>query len=82
MDLSIDYTVHVIEVKMWEWEAIKEKWNMEIAKHGPSEDICQLYDQAVSHARELAVVLDELKHGPMKNILIRRLSTLTPSPVK
>lgn len=48
-----DYAIQLLTIKQHEWESIKEKWSIEIARHGPQEDCCKLYNEAVAQIEGL-----------------------------
>lgn len=44
---EILYAKHILEIKMWEWQAIVQKWDMEISKDGPEEYTVKQYNNAI-----------------------------------
>lgn len=49
----MNYAIHILQIKLWEWEGIKEHWDIEINKSGPEDNICKFYNNAVERIKEL-----------------------------
>lgn len=56
----MEYTLHILNIKLWEWEGIADKWNTEIIKHGPEENVCDWHNIAVERVKELKKVIELL----------------------
>lgn len=51
--MKYEYAKHILQIKLWEWEGIKEKWANEMTKDGPSDEAARAHTIANSHITEL-----------------------------
>jgi hypothetical protein len=56
-----DYPTRILEIKLWEWEGIAEKWDQEMTKHGPCQEVAELYNTATDKVKELKSAIAKLK---------------------
>lgn len=56
------YAIEVLELKLWEWKIIKDKWHTEMLKHGPFQEGAVAYEEADKHIKELAIAIEQLKN--------------------
>lgn len=54
------YPIHILIIKLWEWEGIKESSSTSIAKHGPEQHTCEALETAEGHIKELNEALKKL----------------------
>lgn len=57
----MDYPIHILTIKLWEWEGVAEKWDMEIRKNGPDDQTVEYYNIAVERVKELKAAVEKLK---------------------
>jgi hypothetical protein len=55
------YTLHILYIKLWEWEGIKEQAEVIIAKNGPNEHDCSVVETATERIKELTEAIAKLK---------------------
>ena len=56
-----EYTIHILQIKMWEWEAIRERYEMSIERNGPDEEKVARYNNATNTIEELKSAIKKLK---------------------
>lgn len=56
-----DYPIHILELKMWHHNQVKDKWNQEIELHGPDENSVKFYNEAHRQSQELEHAILTLK---------------------
>lgn len=56
----MNYVIHILQIKLWEWEGVKEKLGLEIHKSGPEKTICNSYTFATERIQELKKAIDLL----------------------
>lgn len=49
----MEYTLHILQIKLWEWEGIKEHWDIEINKSAPDDHLVKFYYNADARVAEL-----------------------------
>lgn len=54
------YVIHILQIKLWEWEAVKDRWDIEIYKNGPSEEVCKFYNVAHERVEEIKTAIEQL----------------------
>lgn len=47
------YSAHILQIKLWEWEGVKEKSNMSITVNGPNSFDCENLETAQKRINEL-----------------------------
>lgn len=52
-----NYPVHILTIKLWEWEGVREKANMDITKDGPDEYNTGVYNTASQNISELQAAI-------------------------
>lgn len=58
---GVPYAIHTLKIKMYQWEEIKEKCDMDIMKEGPNGSNTQYYKNAVESIAELKIAIEHLK---------------------
>jgi len=58
------YPIHILRIKLWEWEAVREKASMDIAKGGPDEYNTGTYNTASANITELSNAINILLSPP------------------
>lgn len=58
--MNCQYVQHILQIKMWEWEAVKEKWDMEIQKNGPEEYTVNFHNHAGKMIKEIKQAMAKL----------------------
>lgn len=59
----MNYVIHVLNLKKWEWESAKERMDMAIAKDGPFEEAVNTHNTAVERINELEKAIKILTHA-------------------
>lgn len=61
-DSLIDnYPLHILTIKLWEWEAVKENARLQIARHGPEQTTCEAFEMAEKRIPELKTAIAKLQ---------------------
>jgi hypothetical protein len=55
------YTLHILYIKLWEWEGIKEQAEVSIVKNGPNEHDYSVVETATERIKELTEAIEKLK---------------------
>jgi hypothetical protein len=55
------YVLHILFIKLWEWEGIKEHWETQMMKHGPFQEGAEWCDTATIRIKELKIAIAKLK---------------------
>jgi hypothetical protein len=55
------YALHILFIKLWEWEAVKENANMQIMRHGPEQTMCEAFETAGIRITDLKEAIKTLK---------------------
>jgi len=58
------YTLHILYIKLWEWEGIKEQAEVSIVKNGPNEHDYLVVETATERIKELTEAIEKLKQNP------------------
>lgn len=49
----MDYVIHILNIRKWEWESAKERMSVMIAKEGPFEEACKTFNTAIERIKEI-----------------------------
>lgn len=55
-----NYPLLILQIKLWEWEAIKENANCQILRHGPEQTMCEALETAQIRIPELKEAISSL----------------------
>lgn len=59
----MDYVIHILNIKKWDWEAVKERMDIAIAKDGPFEEACNTHNTAIERIKEIEKAIKLLTHA-------------------
>jgi hypothetical protein len=56
-----NYPVHILTIKLWEWEAVLENANTQILRHGLEQTMYEAFQTAQKKIPELKAAIEILK---------------------
>lgn len=56
------YPTHILTIKLWEWESVKEQHGFSISKFGPDQITCDAYNEAEDKIRFLKEAIKKLNN--------------------
>lgn len=59
--IRLDYPLHILQIKLWDWENIKEIKETLLLKHGPTESEVEVLETANIRIKQLAEAIDILR---------------------
>ena len=60
---NFPYPIHILSIKLWEWEAVKDNAHVQIMRHGPDQTMCEALETAGARISELkAAILTLTSH--------------------
>lgn len=60
----MQYVIHILQIKLWEWRGIKENWDMLMQKNGPFKEAVEGTDIAKERICELTIAIKQLNKQP------------------
>jgi hypothetical protein len=54
------YVLHILNIRLWEYEAVRDKAEMEMLKHGPDQYNTEAQITATSRISEIKTAIDKL----------------------
>lgn len=65
----MEYAVHILTIKLWEWEAIKDRTDMSIIRSGPNQNNCNANEMAEKRIKELKEAIKALTPPAIQSII-------------
>lgn len=57
----MNYAIHILKIKLWNWHDTKDKWDFELSRYGPNEYLIKSINEAELYIAELKKAIEKLE---------------------